>query len=161
MWKALKIRVLSKLAHLLQSGDQKIYTDCCPEPAYSIPEAAVIEESPMASSRIDIYFHLGHGHGSTPTPIEQKLDQLITQVAALQQTDTATAGDISDLKTAVTAENTLSNSIQTLVQGIAAQIQAAATDQAKLNAFADTLNQSSTELAAAVAANTPSALPNQ
>lgn len=71
------------------------------------------------------------------------------------------AADLSALQAAVTNETTVVASAVTLINGIAAQIaaaaQAAAPDPAQLTALSDQLTSSASALAAAVAANTPSA----
>lgn len=58
------------------------------------------------------------------------------------------------------AQNTsIETSAVTLIQGLAAQIAAAGTDPAALQALTTSLNSSATALAAAIAANTPAAPP--
>lgn len=63
-----------------------------------------------------------------------------------------------DTLTAQVAQNTtVVGSALTLIQGFAAQLAAAGTDPAKLQALQDELASSDTALSAAVAANTPAA----
>lgn len=62
---------------------------------------------------------------------------------------------IDDLTTAVAAETTVEQSAITLIQQLAAQIAANATDPAKISALASQLTANATALAAAITANTP------
>lgn len=61
---------------------------------------------------------------------------------------------LDDLTAQVQATTTVEASAVTLIQGIAAQLQAAGTDPAKLSALTSQLNASAAALAAAVTANT-------
>lgn len=63
--------------------------------------------------------------------------------------------EIDDLSTSVAHNTDVEESAITLIQGLAAQIAAAGTDPAALQALTDSLNAESTKLAEAVAANTP------
>ena len=64
---------------------------------------------------------------------------------------------IDDLTTEVANNTTVEKSALALIQGFAAQLAAAGTDPAKLQALRDTLAANDAELAAAVTANTPAA----
>ena len=66
---------------------------------------------------------------------------------------------MDNLEAQVTANTSVENSALLLIQGIAAQLVAAGTDQTKLDALAANLKASGDALAAAVAANTPAAPP--
>ena len=72
------------------------------------------------------------------------------------------AGTITDLKNAVTAEETVEQSLITLVDGLGAQIKAAlpslsADDQATLDGVLSSIATDSAAITAAVTANTPAA----
>ena len=67
--------------------------------------------------------------------------------------------DLSALTTEVQENADVTASAIVLINGIAAQLAAAASDPAAIAALADQLNTSANELAAAVAANTPAAVP--
>lgn len=67
--------------------------------------------------------------------------------------------DLSTLTSEVQENSDVIASAVSLINGIAAQLAAAATDPAAIAALADQLNTSANELAAAVAANTPAAAP--
>lgn len=67
--------------------------------------------------------------------------------------------DLSALQNEVANNTTVEASAITLIQGLAAQITAAGTDPAKLAAIVTQLSTNDTQLAAAVAANTPAAPP--
>jgi len=98
--------------------------------------------------------------------LERKVDQLIDDVAQLrsliiQETKVLSTmpADLTDLTNQVAKNTDVSNSAITLIQGLAAQLQAAVNDPAAIQAIVDSLNASDTSLAAAVAANTPGASP--
>jgi hypothetical protein len=67
------------------------------------------------------------------------------------------AGELDALTAEVANNTTVEKSALALIQGFAAQLAAAGTDPVKLQALADTLKANDTELAAAVAQNTPAA----
>ena len=64
---------------------------------------------------------------------------------------------LDDLTAQVTQNTTVEESAVTLIKGLAAQIAAAGTDPTKLAALQTQLNGSATDLADAIAANTPAA----
>lgn len=66
-------------------------------------------------------------------------------------------GDVTNLQTAVEAETTIDASVITLLNGFAAQLQAANGDQSAIDAVVATMKTNAANLAAAVTANTPSA----
>jgi len=66
---------------------------------------------------------------------------------------------LDDLTTEVTNATTVEQSAITLIQGLAAQLAAAGTDPAKLQALHDELVASDAALAAAVSANTQAPAP--
>ncbi len=66
---------------------------------------------------------------------------------------------LDDLTAQVTANTDVVNSALTLIKGLAAALEAAGTDPAKLDALKASLKASDDALAAAVAANTPAAPP--
>lgn len=65
--------------------------------------------------------------------------------------------ELDDLKTQVEETTTVEQSAVELLTGLSAQIEALKTDPAALQDLANQLKTKSTELAAAVAANTPAA----
>lgn len=65
--------------------------------------------------------------------------------------------DLESLAAQVEQNNTVIGSALTLINGFAAQLAAAGTDPAKLQALQDSLKAQDDQLAAAVAANTPAA----
>lgn len=65
--------------------------------------------------------------------------------------------ELDDLTAEVAANNAIEESAITLINGLAAQIAAAGTDPAKLQALTDSLTAESANLAAAITANTPAA----
>jgi hypothetical protein len=88
--------------------------------------------------------------------IDNKLDLLTIQIGRNQM---ATKATLDDLQAQVTQTTTVEASAVTLIQGIAAALQAAlaANDPAKVQAIVDQLSTSASALAAAVTANTPPA----
>lgn len=90
-----------------------------------------------------------------------KLDLVLNRIAEVEtlirlQKD-ATMSALDDLATQVAANAAADASAVILIQGIAAQLSAAATDPAKVEALSAQLKASATALAAAVVANTPAA----
>ncbi len=67
--------------------------------------------------------------------------------------------ELDDLKAEVAAEETVGDSLVTLVEGLAAQLVDAGTDPVALKAITDDLKAHADTWAAAVAANTPPAPP--
>ena len=88
--------------------------------------------------------------------VERKIDEIL---AAVKQGAQRMSQQLDDLTAEVAAATTIEQSAVTLIQGLAAQLAAAGTDPAKLQALHDSLKASSDALAAAVAANTPAAPP--
>lgn len=80
--------------------------------------------------------------------IERKLDQLIDLGGA-------TVADLSRITSEVQENTDVIGSAVTLLGSLAQQLRDNATDEAAINDLADSLDASSNELAAAVAANTP------
>lgn len=84
--------------------------------------------------------------------IEAAINQLITQNTTGAKT---MAGEFDNLQKQVQQNHDLEESAVQLIQGIAQQLQNAQGDPAKLATLAQTLQQSATDLAAAITANTP------
>lgn len=100
--------------------------------------------------------------------IERKLDHLHAVLHEVRHdvkrlVDLTTEGfkkmskEMDDLTAQVKANNDLLDSATTLINGIAARIEAAGTDPAKLKALTDELKAKDEVLADAVKANTPTA----
>jgi hypothetical protein len=81
---------------------------------------------------------------------------MLSQV--LQKQD-FTMAKIDDVIASVTAENTVIDSVVTLLQELSAQLASAGTDPAKLDSLKSTIDAKTQALAAAVVANTPAATP--
>lgn len=109
------------------------------------------------------------GCGFTPAERAAILTALTAQAATLArieasigllvQGETTMAGNLDALTAEVANETTVEKSALKLIQSFAAQLDAAGTDPVALAALASTLKANDTELAAAVAANTPAATP--
>lgn len=99
--------------------------------------------------RVDVYIHL--------TQDDDKLDRILTLLTQVKTKEEHMSQQLDDLTTEVQNATTVEQSAITLIQGLAAQLQAAGTDPVKLQALHDQLVQSDQALAAAVAANTPAA----
>jgi len=95
--------------------------------------------------RLDVYLHFADG----------RLDEILSIVKAIQQQGVVMSKELDDLAAQVSANTDVEASALALIQGLAAQLTAAGTDPAKLNALRSSLNSSAAALAAAVAANTP------
>jgi pyridoxine 5'-phosphate synthase PdxJ len=87
--------------------------------------------------------------------IEAKLNLLLAIIARMEQKENEMALSLDALTAQVAANTTVEQSAITLINGLAAQITAAAGDPAKVSALADQLKTSATALAAAITANTP------
>ena len=94
-----------------------------------------------------------------------KLDRewlVFSAIQSLIKDDTIMAGTITDLKNEVEQEETVEQSLITLVNGLGAQIKAAlpglsAADQATLDGLLASVTSDSAAMSAAVTANTPAA----
>ncbi len=84
------------------------------------------------------------------------LTQLVV-IGILLKGEKTMASDLSALSAQVAQNTTVEESAVTLITGLAAQIADLKNDPAALQALADSLNKSATDLSAAVAANTPAA----
>jgi len=97
--------------------------------------------------------------------VEAKLDAILTAVATLSSANSAAftslgahiMQELDDLQAKVTEINTVEESAIALLNGLSAQLTAAAGNPAQVQAIADSLSAESAKLAAAVAANTPAA----
>ena len=86
--------------------------------------------------------------------LDRKLDRLLQMTEAILEKENGMSQALDDLATQVTANTTVEESAVTLIKGLAAQIAAAGTDPAKLQALQQSLKASADDLAAAIAANT-------
>src|SRR5260221_8211017 len=91
--------------------------------------------------------------------ISAKLDAILAHVRRIGAEELQIMKELDDLTTQVKANTDVEQSAVTLIQGIAAKLQAAGTDPAALTALTTELQTSAQALAAAVAANTPAAPP--
>lgn len=91
--------------------------------------------------------------------LEVKVDRLTRLVEQTNIKENFIMADLTALTQAVTDNSSVVDSAVLLINDIAAQLSAAATDPAAVQAIADQLTAKSAELAAAVAANTPAAPP--
>lgn len=80
--------------------------------------------------------------------IESKLDIIITNQEKIM-------ADLSQLQSDVAAQNTVVQSVVTLLQGLKAKLDAAGTDPVALKALSDQLEANTKALSDAVTANTP------
>ena len=94
----------------------------------------------------------------------KKIDQILmivqdiqTIVKDIQSKGVKETMTLDELKTQVDANTSVEQSAITLINGLAAQIAAVATDPAKVQALADELKTSATALSTAITANTPAA----
>lgn len=100
--------------------------------------------------RIDIYLHNDPQDEVWLRNIDRKLDLIIRKEAVMSK-------ELDDLTAQVKSNGDLLDSATTLINGIAARIEAAGTDPAKLSALTAELKAKDDVLAAAVQANTPAA----
>lgn len=108
----------------------------------------------------EIHYHR-HYHGIPPASysesINANIDKLMGLVNLLLTNQKKIMLDVTALQTAVANETTLDQSVITLLNTLASELQAAndAGDQTTINSIVATMQQNATALAAAVAANTP------
>lgn len=110
-------------------------------PAWQVPPTVVQHHH---------YFHSPCDH----TPILEILRTILTK---LDTQESKIMADLTAITAAVTNNTTVEDSAIALINGLAAQIAAAGTDPAALASLTDSLTTESASLAAAVAANTPTA----
>ncbi len=91
--------------------------------------------------------------------IHRKLDELLRGLAFLTHESRHIMSALDDLAVQVQANADAEAAAVALIQGLAAEIAAAAGDSAKVAALAAELKASGDALAAAVVANTPAAPP--
>jgi hypothetical protein len=101
---------------------------------------------------VHLYFHYN--------PVDStKLDKIIALLQTQQREIVNMAASIDDVTLAVQKETTVEQSAITLLQQLSTQLSSAGTDPVKLQAVLDLINNNTTALAAAVAANTPGGIP--
>jgi hypothetical protein len=103
--------------------------------------------------KIDAQIHV-HLHSDADAKVLAKLDEILTAVTTLGAT---MAGELDGLTTQVQANSDVIDSAITLIRGIKASLDnaIAANDPAALQALSNALGAKDTELAQAVAENTP------
>lgn len=89
--------------------------------------------------------------------LHRKLDHISFVLRYISVKEANVSAELDALKAQVTETTTIEQSAITLLQGLAAQIEALKNDPAALAALANDLHSSSDALAAAVQANTPPA----
>ena len=100
---------------------------------------------------VDVHIH---SHGS---PVELKLDQLLSAVKTLIAQEKQIMADLTTLTAQVQQNTDVEASAIVLLNGLSAQIAQIKNDPVALQALADQLKTSSTSLADAITANTPAA----
>lgn len=100
--------------------------------------------------RVDLYIHSDLGGDATLRRIEERLNTLVAQGKTM-------GAELDDLTNRVSDMRSVEQGAVTLLNGLSQQIASLKTDPAALQQLADDLASQSTELAAAVAANTPAA----
>lgn len=104
--------------------------------------------------RLDVVFHIegldAVGISARLDVIEKKLDGLISEVRKMSK-------ELENLTKEVGEIGSVVDSAIVLINGLSTQIVALKDDPAALQALADSLDDKASELAAAVAANTPAA----
>lgn len=112
-------------------------------------EIRVVEENGQAA-RNDLRVLLGVIDSQE---ILTKLDVVLARLTSIEDKEIAMSVELDRLTAQVQATTTVEQSAIVLIQGIATQLAAAATDPVKLAALAAALEASSTALASAVAAH--------
>lgn len=91
--------------------------------------------------------------------VEHKLDTVLAVLTRIEQEQFTMSKELDDLTVQVQANTDLEQSAITLIEGLAAQIAASATDPIKVAALSAQLKASSVALAAAITANTTPPVP--
>lgn len=116
---------------------------------------ALLEVSSVWPSRIDVHIHLPQGGSGGSADVLALLNQILDTLTAQQGEITEMSAELDSLTAAVTENTSVDQSAITLLQDLAAKIQAAANDPAAITALATDLRASSQQLADAIVANTP------
>lgn len=106
--------------------------------------------------RIDVFHHFDD---HTTDQTVRKLDQILRIATSLQTGELSIMADLSALESELEANTSVTESVKVLVQGLAAQIVAAGTDQVKLDELVAHLQTNDGSLADLVVANTPAVPP--
>jgi flagellar basal body P-ring protein FlgI len=83
------------------------------------------------------------------------LTQIVTLLQTISKQEQHIMAVLDDLEAEVATNTTVEGSVATLIANLVAELQAAATDPARLTAILDTLKANDARLAALVVANTP------
>jgi hypothetical protein len=102
----------------------------------------------------EVHIHIHNDPAATEDP---RIKQILALLTALTKGVRTMAANLDDLTSEVERNTSVDQSAITLLEGLKAQLDAAGTDPAALQALKDSLAASSDALAAAVAANTPAA----
>ncbi len=89
--------------------------------------------------------------------VVSRLDQIQAMLEILLRKETDMGADLTELRSKVSQIETVGDSMKELMIGLKAQLEAALTDPAAIQAIANELGTKADEWAAAVTANTPSA----
>lgn len=106
----------------------------------------------MLNIRVDLYHHLEPTDG-----VARKLDDILSLLTTVNAQGVQTMHELDTLTAKVAETTTVEQSAIELLNGLGAQIAAMKTDPAALQALADSLSAKSSDLAAAITANTPAA----
>lgn len=98
-----------------------------------------------------------HFEDSVLGDVHAKLDAILRSLQTVKMGEAIIMGSLDDLTAAVTENTSVDQSAIVLLNDIAARLEAAQNDPAAVAQLATDIRSSSTELAAAVAANTPAA----
>lgn len=108
---------------------------------------------------LHIYIHTvpDASEGAKLDKITNMLSALVQGLGRIEQQEIIVMADLKSLSAQVKANTDVEASAVVLIQGIAAQLEAAKNDPVALQALSDSLKSSADALAAAVTANTPAA----
>lgn len=87
--------------------------------------------------------------------LQKTADLILAALKPLTAQGVTIMADLTTLTNDVATETTVMESAETLITGLASQITAAGTDPVALKALTTTMETNASQLAAAVAANTP------
>ena len=106
------------------------------------------------------FSHPHHAHHELHRKLDHlslKADEITRLLHLVLKKETLIMADLTSLTAQVKTNTDVEQSAIVLIQGIAAQLAAAKTDPAAIQALSDSLNASAASLADAVTANTPAA----
>lgn len=115
-----------------------------------------IDSHRKAPPMSDLHLYV-HVVTETPGSADRKLDQILAQLRAMTRQEITIMANLSQLQAQVEQSTSVERSAIVLLNGLAAKLDEAGTDPAKLAELTSSLRSGSDDLAAAITKNTPAA----